>query len=66
MLVVATEVATPRRLLQELLLRLRSRGLSRAGWLRTRDAFEALWRDTHDARPLRLHDLDGWALDPRP
>jgi hypothetical protein len=65
-LVVATEIATPKRLLLELLLRLRVRRLSRAGWLRTRDAFEALWRDTHDARPLRLHDLDGWDLVPRP
>lgn len=65
-LVVATEVATPRRLLQELLLRLRNRNLSRAGWLRTRDSFEALWRETHNAQPLRLYDLDGWALTPRP
>jgi len=65
-LVVATEIATPKRLLHELLLRLRSRQLSRAGWLRSRDAFEALWQETHDARPLRLHDLDGWALTPRP
>jgi hypothetical protein len=65
MLVVAAEVATPKRLLQELLLRLRSRHLSRAGWLRTRGAFEELWQETHDARPLRLHDLDGWALTPR-
>jgi hypothetical protein len=64
-LVVATEVATPRRLGQELLLRARSRHLTRAGWLRTRGSFEALWRDTHDAVPLRLHDLDGWALTPR-
>jgi hypothetical protein len=64
-LVVATEVATSKRLLQELLLRVRSRELTRAGWLRTRDSFEALWRDTHDATPLRLHDLDGWALEPR-
>jgi hypothetical protein len=64
-LVVATEVATPRRLLQELLLRVRSRRLTKAGWLRTRDAFEALWRDTHDATPLRLHDLEAWSLEPR-
>lgn len=64
-LVVATEVATSRRLVQELLLRLRGRGLTRAGWLRTRAAFEALWRDTHDARPLRVHDLEGWSLEPR-
>jgi hypothetical protein len=64
-LVVATEIATARRLASELRLRTRRRHLTRAGWLRTRDAFEALWRDTHDARPLRLHDLDGWALTPR-
>jgi hypothetical protein len=64
-LVVATEVATPRRLLQELLLRLRSQRLTKAGWLRTRGAFEALWRETHEATPLRLHDLEAWSLEPR-
>ena len=64
-LVVATEVATARRLADELLFRIQRRHATRAGWLRTRGAFEALWRDTHDARPLRLHDLDGWALTPR-
>jgi hypothetical protein len=64
-LVVATEVATPRRLGQELLLRARSRHLTRAGWLRTRGSFEALWHGTHDAEALRLKDLDGWALTPR-
>jgi hypothetical protein len=64
-LVVATEVATPRRLAAELLLRVRRRDAARAGWLRTRGAFEALWHDTHRARPLRLHDLNGWALTPR-
>jgi hypothetical protein len=64
-LVVATEIATPRRLLQELLLRARSRHLTRAGWLRTRDAFEALWLGTHVATPLRLPDLEAWSLEPR-
>ena len=64
-LVVATEVATPRRLGQELLLRARSRHLTRAGWLRSRGSFEALWSETHEAEALRLHDLDGWALTPR-
>ena len=63
-LMVAAEVATTRRLVQELLLRARSRQLSRAGWLRTRDAFVVLWTGTHDAEPLRLHDLQGWALAP--
>jgi len=64
-LVVATEVATPRHLVRELLLHVRSRRLTRAGWLRTRGSFEALWRDTHEAQPLRLHDLEGWDLTPR-
>ena len=65
LLVVATEVASLPRLAAELLGRLRRRGLSRAGWLRTRDAFEALWRPTHEAAALRVHDLEGWVLDPR-
>jgi hypothetical protein len=64
-LVVATEVATAPRLARELLLRTRNRHLTRAGWLRSRGSFEALWRGTHDAEPLRLHDLDSWALTPR-
>jgi hypothetical protein len=62
---VATEVATMQRLVQELQFRLLNRNASRAGWLRTRDAFAALWRDTHDARPVRAHDLDAWVLTPR-
>jgi len=64
-LVVATEIATTKRLVQELMLRTRNRHLTRAGWLRTRGSFEALWRDTHVAEPLTFHDLDGWALTPR-
>jgi hypothetical protein len=64
-LVVATEIATPRRLARELMLRARSRRLTRAGWLRTRDSFETLWSGTHDAEPIRLYDLEGWALTPR-
>jgi hypothetical protein len=64
-LIVATEVATAVRFTQELLLRLRKRNLTRAGWLRTRGSFESLWSATHHAEPLRLNDLDGWALTPR-
>jgi hypothetical protein len=64
-LVVATEIATPRRLARELMLRARNRHLTRAGWLRTRGAFETLWSGTHDAEPIRLYDLEGWALTPR-
>ena len=62
---VATEIATPKRLFQELQFRLQHRNASRAGWLRTRDAFAALWQDTHDAEPVRAHDLDAWVLTPR-
>lgn len=64
LLVVATEVADVQRVLLELLLRARRRGATRAGWLRTRDAFEALWRPTHDARQIRIVDLWGWDLAP--
>jgi hypothetical protein len=63
--IVATEVATLPRLAAEVLGRLRRRGLSRAGWLRTREAFEALWEPTHSGRPVDFHDLHGWVLEPR-
>jgi hypothetical protein len=59
------EVASLRRLLAEVQVRLRSRRASHAGWLRNRAALEALWRDTHRARAHRFHDLDGWLLLPR-
>jgi hypothetical protein len=65
LVVVATEVATLPRLGAELLGRVRRRGLSRAGWLRTRDAFEALWEPTHDALTVDFYDLAGWVLEPR-
>jgi hypothetical protein len=64
-LVVATEIADFHRVARELIGRLGSRHLTRAGWLRTRDAFEALWRPTHAATPLHLRDLDAWLLEPR-
>jgi hypothetical protein len=64
-LIVATEVADLGRLLAEVRMRLRSDGASRAGWLRTRGAFEALWRRTHVGTPLRFHDLEAWSLEPR-
>jgi hypothetical protein len=63
--VVATEVATLTRLGAELLGRVRRRGLSRAGWLRTRSAFEALWEPTHGATAVDFYDLHGWVLEPR-
>ena len=65
-LVVATEVADAKRILLELRHRLRNRKqVTRAGWMRNRAAFEALFRKTHHATPLRFHDLNAWALEPR-
>lgn len=64
LLVVATEVHTPRSLARELRKRLIP-GSSRAGWARNRAAFEALWGGTHHATRLRFHDLDAWSLEPR-
>jgi hypothetical protein len=63
--VVAGEIATFPRLAAEVLRRVRRRGLSRAGWLRTRDAFEALWETNHFADAVDFHDLHGWVLEPR-
>ncbi len=64
-LVVATEVASTRRIAAEVRKRLQNRHVSRAGWMRNRAAFEALFRATHGARPLTFNDLDGWLLEPR-
>lgn len=65
-LLVATEVADLSRLIAEMHIRIRGHGLSRAGWLRTRDAFESLWSRTHTATHLRFHDLQAWSLEPLP
>jgi hypothetical protein len=66
-LVVATEVLDLRRLLLELRLGRRMKRLhaTKAGFIRSRAAFEALWRHTHASEPVRMHDLNGWALRPR-
>ena len=64
LLVVATELLGPRAAVREVVTLLRG-GSTRAGLVRSRGAFEALWRPTHDARPLRVHDLSGWLLEPR-
>jgi hypothetical protein len=42
-----------------------ARGTSRAGWVRTRSALEALWRRTHESRPIQVGDLPAWELTPR-
>jgi len=66
-LVVAADVLDLRRLLLELRSRpaLRRHNASRAGFLRTRAALEALWRSTHTSSALQMHDLPAWALTPR-
>ena len=63
-LLVATEIHSLEGLVREVRKRLVP-GSSRAGWARNRPAFEALWRRTHVATPLRFHDLDAWVLEPR-
>jgi hypothetical protein len=40
-------------------------GASRAGWVRTRGAIEALWSTTHRAVPLDVGDLPAWELTPK-
>jgi hypothetical protein len=66
-LVVATEVLDLRRLLIELHMRrrMKQRHATKAGFIRSRAAFEALWRQTHTSEPVPMHDLTGWALRPR-
>jgi hypothetical protein len=43
----------------------RLQGASRAGWVRTRGAIEALWRRTHRGDPVDVGDLPAWELQPR-
>jgi hypothetical protein len=64
-IVVATEVADLKRIALELRNRVQNRRASRAGWMRNRAAFEALFKPTHDATPVTFNDLDGWLLEPR-
>ena len=65
MIVVATEIADARRIALEVRSRLQNRRASRAGWMRNRAAFEALFKPTHDATRVTFNDLDGWLLEPR-
>jgi hypothetical protein len=66
-LLVATEVATLDRIAAVLktLPGNRRRRATRAGVIRNAAAFEALWRQTHSARRVRVNDLDAWELAPR-
>jgi hypothetical protein len=63
-LVVATELLSAHAFARELRTRLR-RHATRAGLVRSRGAFEAVWQPTHRAQPLRVHDLEAWLLEPR-
>jgi hypothetical protein len=67
-LFVAAGFLDLRGLLSELRNRplLKGRRATKAGFIRTRAAVEALWSPTHSAEPLRVHDLDAWALAPCP
>jgi hypothetical protein len=66
-LLIVTEVLDLRLLLSELLARrrLKQRHATKAGFIRTRAALEALWRQTHSSEPVPMHDLNGWVLRPR-
>jgi hypothetical protein len=66
-LLVATEVLDLRRLVVELRMRrrMKERHATKAGFIRSRAAFEALWRHTHISEPVVMYDLNGWALRPR-
>jgi hypothetical protein len=64
-LLVATEVLPTREIPRRLGAAVRGRRATRAGWTRTRSAFEALWRRTHRGTRLTLVDLEAWILDPR-
>lgn len=66
LLIVATELLDWQTLMNELRTRILRPRASRAGWIRTRDAFEALWRNTHTSAPVQVADLHGWWLEPRP
>jgi hypothetical protein len=66
-LVVAAEVLGVRGVVAELRRRAALRGGTgtKAGFVRTRSALEALWRPTHKAEPQTMHDLPAWVLTPR-
>lgn len=65
LVVVATSVMPASGIPRELLNALRNRHSTRAGWTRTRAAFESLWRRTHRARHVDFGDLEGWVLEPQ-
>jgi hypothetical protein len=64
-LFVAADVLGLPRALMQLRIRHAHPSPTRAGYLRNRPAFEALWRQTHRAERVRFGDVEGWALDPK-
>jgi hypothetical protein len=64
-IVVATEIVALRDIPRQLRSALRRRRATRAGWIRTRAAFESLWSRTHRGTHVDLVDLEGWVLEPR-
>lgn len=50
------------RVLKEIALRLLKPRASRAGWLRTEDAFRALWAGTHFDEPVSAGDQRAFLL----
>lgn len=63
-LVVVTELLDPRAAVRELVTWARGRSV-RAGRVRSKAAFEGLFRATHDLRGAQVHDLSAWVLEPR-
>jgi len=62
-MVVATELLGARSVVREGVTWLRG-GAVRAGRVRTRAAFEALFEATHAHRAVQVADLSGWVLEP--
>jgi hypothetical protein len=63
-LLVANIVIDWKRAVVELKEGVLNRNATRSGLFRNRAAFEALWRDTHDADPVEVADLHAWILTP--
>jgi hypothetical protein len=60
------EPVSPARAWKEMRLRRQRRANGvMAGWIRTRGAYESLWRATHRHEHRPLNDMDAWFLTPR-
>jgi hypothetical protein len=64
LVVVPTEILTTKAVARELVNRFRT-GMTDAGWVRSRGAFERLWADTHSAQYRSSGVVHAWALTPR-